>query len=423
MGGTGPGFLPFQVSPNPGNVPRFGALRIADQTFAVQQLAAPAFAVDFSVTPSAAPAGTPIRFSATATEPPASWCWDFGDGSGPPGGCAATAAQPAHVYAFSGTYTVVLVAVADDGDSATAVKTVTLFQSGTACASLLTPQSAGVSAGGGGGLVNVSAPADCGWTAVSQDGSFLHVVAVSVDHGSGAVTYHVDANTTGAARVGTLSLGGLVFTVSQPPCGYSFAPASAAPVDPAGGVGTVHVRTQAGCPWTAAASTPFVGLLNATGRGPGAFEYCVAANRGEDRSGEIAIAGRSIEIPQPGDRLPPGGCRATSTSLCLLGRRFEVRVAFRVPGVAQGVAASTPLDDGFGYFTFLDPKSPEILLEMVDGRPASRSFGIFYGALSNADYVVTATDTTTGDTQLYCNPNGTFRSVGDAVAFPRPSPR
>ena len=183
------------------------------------------------------------------------------------------------------------------------------------------------------------------------------------------------------------------------------------------------MRTRAGCPWTATLSSPFVGLPTAAGNGPGAFEYCVAANRGAARTGTIALAGRSIEIPQPGYDLPPGDCQPTATSLCLLGKQFEIRLAFRVPTVAQGAARSTPRSDSFGYFTFLDPKSPEVLLEMVDGRPVNQHFWLLYGALSNADYVVTATDTTTGDTQFYCNPNGTFRSVGDAVAFPRPAPQ
>ncbi len=156
--------------------------------------------------------------------------------------------------------------------------------------------------------------------------------------------------------------GTVTVNASSPDCAALLSPQSAGPVDRAGGVGTFHVRTQAGCPWTATSSTPFIGLLNGAGKGPGAFEYCVAANRGADRSGAIAVAGRSIEIPQPGDDLPPGDCQPTSTSLCLLG------------------------------------------------------------ALSNVDYVVTATDTTTGETQLYCNPSGTFRSVGDAAAFPRPGP-
>ncbi len=422
--GIGPGVLQFEVSANTATSSRSGALIIAGQAFTVEQLGVSGFAVDFFVTAAAAPVGSPISFIGKATESPASWCWTFGDGSEPPGGCAATEAQAAHSYASPGTYSVTLAALADDGSSAEATKTVTIFQNGTSCVGLLYPQSAGVSAAGGVDIVNVNAPVDCGWTAVSN-AAFLHVVAASVDHGSGVVTYQVDVNPTGEARTGTLSIGGRDFTVSQrPPCTYSIAPGSTDPVGRAGGFGTVRVQTQAGCPWTATTSSPFIGLLTATARtGPGDFDFCMAANRGADRTGTIAITGESIEVFQSGFDLPPGECQATPTSLCLLGKQFEIRLAFRTPAVPKGVGTSKRLNDSSGYFTFFDPKNPEILLKMVDGRPVNDHFWFFYGALSNVGYAVTVTDTTTGEMQLYCNPSGTFRSVGDAAAFPPPSER
>ncbi|HEY2737156.1 MAG TPA: PKD domain-containing protein, partial [Thermoanaerobaculia bacterium] len=363
-GGIGPGVLQFEVSANTATSSRSGVLIIAGQTFAVEQLGVSGFGVDFFVTAASAPVGSPISFIGKATEPPASWCWTFGDGSEPPGGCAATEAQATHSYASPGTYSVTLAALADGGSSAEATKTVIIFQGGTSCVGLLYPQSASVSAAGGVDIVNVNAPADCGWTAASDE-TFLHVVAASVDHGSGVVTYQVDVNTTGAARTGTLSIGGRGFTVSQrPPCTYSFAPGSTDPVGRAGGVGTVHVQTQAGCPWTATTSSPFVGLLTATARtGPGDFDYCMAANRGADRTGTITITGESIEIPQSGFDLPPGECQATPTSLCLLGKQFEIRLAFRTSAVPKGVGTSKRLNDSSGYFTFFDPKNPEILVK------------------------------------------------------------
>jgi hypothetical protein len=42
---------------------------------------------------------------------------------------------------------------------------------------------------------------------------------------------------------------------------------------------------------------------------------------------------------------------------------------------------------------------------------------VFYGALSNVDYTLTVTDTTTGTVKTYHNPAGQFASVGDTQAF------
>jgi hypothetical protein len=42
---------------------------------------------------------------------------------------------------------------------------------------------------------------------------------------------------------------------------------------------------------------------------------------------------------------------------------------------------------------------------------------VFYGALSNLEYDITVTDTTTGNTKTYHNPLGTTASLADVNAF------
>lgn len=294
-----------------------------------------------------------------------------------------------------------------------------VLQAGKPCVSL-DPSSANAAAGGGTYTVGVKAPTDCSWTAVSNDEPFLHVTKVSADHGSGTVTYRVNANTTGAVRAGSLSIGGASFAVSQEPCTYSFVPPGVDPVDHAGGIGAVLVQAQEGCLWTVTTPDPFVRFpVPPTGKGTGSFKYCVAANRGAARSVTFTAPNAEVELPQAGFDPPLAGCQSTDTSLCLLENRFEIRLAFLTPG-GDGVGSSIRLNERSGYFTFFDPTNPEILLKMIDGRPVNSHFWLFYGAMSNVDYVVTATDTVTGEAQLYCNPSGTFRSVGDTLAFPRP---
>lgn len=68
---------------------------------------------------------------------------------------------------------------------------------------------------GGAGEVPVSAAGSCGWKATSNV-PWVTITAGGSGQGSGTVRYSVAANTTGAARSGTLSIAGLLFTIEQP---------------------------------------------------------------------------------------------------------------------------------------------------------------------------------------------------------------
>src|SRR6185503_6754601 len=98
------------------------------------------------------------------------------------------------------------------------------------------PTSQSVPAAGGSGIsVTVSAGATCPWTATSG-ATWITINAGATGTGNGTVVFSVAPN-TGAARTGTLTIGGRAFTVSQagtssppppapPPaaCSYSISP-------------------------------------------------------------------------------------------------------------------------------------------------------------------------------------------------------
>jgi hypothetical protein len=92
---------------------------------------------------------------------------------------------------------------------------------GLLCTGALSPD-VHVAAGGGGGSVTVTAAAGCSWTAQSNTG-FVSLTSAAGGTGSGAVSYSVAAN-AGAARVGTLSIAGKTFTVSQDGVALAFIP-------------------------------------------------------------------------------------------------------------------------------------------------------------------------------------------------------
>jgi len=64
------------------------------------------------------------------------------------------------------------------------------------------------------GIVTVSAPPGCVWTAVSST-PWIRVRAGSSGVGSGTVSYQVRRNLSGRLRRGRLKIGGLVFAVKQ----------------------------------------------------------------------------------------------------------------------------------------------------------------------------------------------------------------
>jgi len=57
------------------------------------------------------------------------------------------------------------------------------------------------------------------------------------------------------------------------------------------------------------------------------------------------------------------------------------------------------------------------VVKVLDGRPINGTFWVFSGALSNVEYTITVTDTTTGAVKTYFNPSGQLASVADTSAF------
>jgi len=53
----------------------------------------------------------------------------------------------------------------------------------------------------------------------------------------------------------------------------------------------------------------------------------------------------------------------------------------------------------------------------VDGRALNGRFWVFSGALSNVEYTITVTDTSTGQVRTYANPAGSLVSLADTSAF------
>jgi len=82
------------------------------------------------------------------------------------------------------------------------------------CSFVISPESKSFLASGGTSSVVVTAPVNCGWTAVSND-SFITINGESSGSGVNAIIYSVAANISGLSRTGTLTVAGRTFTVNQ----------------------------------------------------------------------------------------------------------------------------------------------------------------------------------------------------------------
>ncbi|MEP6800494.1 MAG: PKD domain-containing protein [Acidobacteriota bacterium] len=105
-------------------------------------------------------------------------------------------------------------------------------------------------------------------------------------------------------------------------------------------------------------------------------------------------------------------------ALCLNGGRFRVQATWRVPSQGtSGVATPVALTADTGYFWFFTSNNVELVVKVVDGRAVNGNFWFFSGALSDVEYTIDVTDTQTGATRTYTNPQGTLASSADTSAF------
>jgi hypothetical protein len=109
---------------------------------------------------------------------------------------------------------------------------------GTPCAYALSAPGQTFSASTVSGSVNVTAPGGCAWTAESNDPIWLTISSGSPGGGNGTVIFAMLVNSSASQRIGTLTIAGQIFTVTQqgtapPPSGPPLAPTGVT-VAPAG---------------------------------------------------------------------------------------------------------------------------------------------------------------------------------------------
>jgi hypothetical protein len=299
--GSGSGSVAFTFTSNTSTASRTGQLTIAGQTASVTQ--AGALDCTTSVNPTVEFVGAGGGAGAPIAVNVANGCsWSASSNAGWLSITAGTTGNGVGSVAFNiaanpgpqrvGTLTV-------------AGQTVTITQAG-GCTFALNPasgQSVPSTAGSYPVMIINASSSSCGWTAAvttNFTGGGLSV-APAGGTGNGSVTLTVTAN-AGPQRVGTLTIAGQAFTVTQASgCTYGISPSSAH-VPSAGGhlSQPVTVTTSAGCTWTAVSNVPWITqLAPANGSGPGTVTFTFTVAPGGPRSGTLTIATQAFTVNQP----------------------------------------------------------------------------------------------------------------------------
>jgi hypothetical protein len=164
----------------------------------------------------------------------------------------------------------------------------------------LSPASASFAAQAATGTIAVTASVPTTtWTAVSN-ASWITVPGGS-NQGNKNIGYSVAANTSPSPRTGTLTVAGVVFTITQAgvPCTGSVGSPAVVPNN--GGFSMAFpVTIAAGCTWTATSNQPWMTITSgASGTGNGSAVYEAATNTtGAPRSATIVVAGVTMTVTE-----------------------------------------------------------------------------------------------------------------------------
>ncbi|HEV7787362.1 MAG TPA: pre-peptidase C-terminal domain-containing protein, partial [Thermoanaerobaculia bacterium] len=113
-----------------------------------------------------------------------------------------------------------------------------------------------------------------------------------------------------------------------------------------------------------------------------------------------------------------GTCIAGPTSLCLSGGRFQVDVAWKTANGNTGAGQAVPLTADTGYFWFFGASNVEMVIKVLNACTFNQRFWVYAGGLTDVETTIHVTDTMTGASRTYMNPQGTaFRPIQDSSAF------
>ena len=104
--------------------------------------------------------------------------------------------------------------------------------------------------------------------------------------------------------------------------------------------------------------------------------------------------------------------------LCLNGGRFKTEVTWRTSSGTTGAGHGIKLTNDSGYFWFFNNQNVEMIVKVLNACSIGSNLWVFASGLTNVQVTLKITDSTTGKTRTYSNPNGlAFLPIQDTSAF------
>lgn len=177
------------------------------------------------------------------------------------------------------------------------------------CTYTLSSTSAQADAAGQSLTVHLDTAAACTWTA--RAAAAWATVSPPSGTGPADIVVTVSANDLFAERATAVTIGDKELTLRQrakaaPSCSYALESGSST-FGADGGRGTVLVKTDAGCAWTARSDSPWIMLRVTSGTGPGEIAYDVARYDGTAQRQTVIIV-EQASFPVRQDPPAPASC-------------------------------------------------------------------------------------------------------------------
>jgi len=116
-----------------------------------------------------------------------------------------------------------------------------------------------------------------------------------------------------------------------------------------------------------------------------------------------------------------GTCESGPNTLCLRHFRFSATIELTGDAGGGGGVFANVVPGGTGdsgLFWFFDPTNWEVLLKVLDGCGVTDRFWVFAASTTDQGYVLTITDTLSGEVKQYVNqPGNPAPAITDTDAF------
>jgi len=111
-------------------------------------------------------------------------------------------------------------------------------------------------------------------------------------------------------------------------------------------------------------------------------------------------------------------CTPDATTLCLLGNRFEVEIAWMDAAAKSGDGQGVHMTDDWGYFWYTDPRYIDAAVRVLNGCSLNARFWVWATLLSDNQQTLSVTDTSHSVAKSYFSPLGIAPpAITDTDAF------